>query len=72
MARTVAERQQEKRETKLERYREQLVSGELVVRQMTESERAYWNQHSAAADRQATPEQRKRRDAAPREPAPAS
>ena len=64
MARTSAEQQQEKRETKLEHYREQLASGELVVRQMTESERAYWNEHSAAADRQATPEQRKRRDTA--------
>ena len=53
-----------KRETKRERYREQLASGELVVRQMTESERAFWNKHSAAADRSATPERRKRRDAA--------
>jgi hypothetical protein len=60
----LSERRQEKRETELERYREQLASGEVVVRQMTDSERAYWNQRSAAADRQATPEQRQRRDAA--------
>jgi hypothetical protein len=34
--------------------------------------RAYWNEHFAAADRQATPEQRKRRDTAREEAAPAS
>ena len=44
--------------------RDQVVSGELVVRQMTDSERARWDEHSAAADRKATPEQRARRDAA--------
>jgi len=32
---------------------------------MTKAERAHWNRHFAAADREATPEQRKRRDAAP-------
>jgi hypothetical protein len=64
VARTWSERQQGERERRLERYREQLASGGLVVRQMTESERAYWNEHSAAADRKATPEQRERRDAA--------
>ena len=58
------QRQQKARETRLERYREQLASGALVVRQMTESERAYWNARSVAADRFARPEERRRRAAA--------
>ena len=58
------QRQQKAREARLERYREQLASGALVVRQMTESERAYWNERSAAAERSATPEERQRRAAA--------
>jgi len=60
----VARRSPRQREKELERYREQLASGTLVVRQMTKAERAHWNRHFAAADREATPEQRKRRDAA--------
>lgn len=64
VANTWRQRQQAARETRLERYREQLASGELVIRQMTESERAYWNERSAAADRYATTEERKRRAAA--------
>jgi hypothetical protein len=31
---------------------------------MTDSERMHWDDHSAASDRQATPEERTRRDAA--------
>ena len=38
--------------------------GGLVVRQMTDSERAHWDDQSAASDRKASPEQRTRRDAA--------
>jgi hypothetical protein len=44
--------------------RGQVSSGELVVRQMTDAERAHWDDQSAASDRQATPEERTRRDAA--------
>ena len=58
------QRQQKARESRLERFREQLAAGELVIRQMTESERAYWNERSAATDRSATAEERQRRDAA--------
>jgi hypothetical protein len=63
MARTRSEREDDKREERLEQMREQISSGELVVRQMTPSERKRWQEHSAAFDDQATPEQRTRRDA---------
>ncbi|MDQ3671806.1 MAG: hypothetical protein M3364_05105 [Actinomycetota bacterium] len=64
MAKTRHEREDEAREGLLEHIREQVSSGELVVRQMTGSERAHWDDHSATSDRQATPEERSRRDAA--------
>ncbi len=64
MAKTARERDEDAREGRLEHFRDQVVSGELVVRQMTDSERARWDEHSAATDRKATPEQRARRDAA--------
>jgi hypothetical protein len=64
MAKTQRERDEEARESLLEHMREQVLSGELVVRQMTKSERAYWDDHSSTADRRATPEERTRRDAA--------
>lgn len=64
MAKTRQEREDDAREGKLEHIRDQVSSGELVVRQMTDSERAHWDDHSATSDRQATSEERKRRDAA--------
>ena len=64
MAKTTREREEDAREGRLEHLRDQVSSGELVVRQMTDCERAHWNDHSAASDRQATPEERTRRDAA--------
>jgi hypothetical protein len=64
MAKTRHEREEDAREGRLEHIRDQVSSGELVVRQMTDSERAHWDDHSAASDRQATPEERTRRDAA--------
>ena len=64
MAKTRGEREEDAREGLLEHIRDQVSSGELVVRQMTDSERSRWDDHSAASDRQATPEERKRRDAA--------
>ena len=64
MAKTTREREEDAREGRLEHMRDQVSSGELVVRQMTDSERAHWDDQSAAADRQATPEERTRRDAA--------
>jgi hypothetical protein len=64
MARTTRERDEDAREGRLEHMRGQVSSGELVVRQMTDAERAHWDDQSAASDRQATPEERTRRDAA--------
>ena len=64
MAKTRGEREEDAREGLLEHIRDQVSSGELVVRQMTDSERTHWDDHSAASDRQATPEERKHRDAA--------
>ena len=64
MAKTRHERDEDAREGLLEHIRDQVSSGELVVRQMTDAERAHWDDHSAASDRQATPEERTRRDAA--------
>jgi hypothetical protein len=64
MAKTAREREEDAREGRLEHIRDQVSSGELVVRQMTDSERAHWDDHSAASDREATPEERTRRDAA--------
>jgi hypothetical protein len=64
MAKTSRERDEDARKERLEHIRDQVSSGELVVRQMTDSERAHWDDHSATSDRQATSEERKRRDAA--------
>jgi hypothetical protein len=64
MAKTTHEREEDAREERLEHIRDQVASGELVVRQMTDSERARWDDHSAASHRRATPEERTRRDAA--------
>ena len=66
MAKTTREREEDARQGRLEHIRDQVSSGELVVRQMTDSERAHWDDHSAASDSQATPEERTRRDAARR------
>jgi hypothetical protein len=64
VAKTTREREDDARAGRLEHIRDQVSSGELVVRQMTDSERVHWDDHSAASDRQATPEERTRRDAA--------
>lgn len=66
MATNERERQRayEKRELRLEKMRNQIASGDLTVRQMTNDERARWNDRSAAAERDATPEERARRESA--------
>jgi hypothetical protein len=64
MAKTAREREEDEREGRLEHIRDQVSSGDLVIRQMTDAERAQWDDQSAASDRQATPEDRTRRDAA--------
>jgi hypothetical protein len=64
MARTRNEREDDEREERLEHMREQISSGELVVRQMTASERRHWEERSAAFQDHATPDERTRREAA--------
>jgi len=64
MAKTAHEREEEARKGRLEHIRDQVSSGELVVRQMTDAERKRWDQRAAAFDRQASPEERTSRDAA--------
>ena len=65
MAKTRHERDEDAGEGRLEHIREQISSGDLGVRQMTASERRHWDERSATLpDRQATPDERTRRDAA--------
>jgi hypothetical protein len=64
MAKTRNEREDDERQERLEHMREQVSSGDLVVRQMTASERRHWEERSAAFEGHATPEERTRRDAA--------
>jgi hypothetical protein len=64
MPRTRNEREDDEREERLEHMREQISSGDLVVRQMTASEREHWDEHSAAIDDRSTPQERNRRDSA--------
>ena len=55
-----------KREERIRHMREQISSGDLVVRQMTAAERRLWEERSVAFDEHSTPEERTRRDAARR------
>jgi hypothetical protein len=64
MAKTERERQDGKRDERLESMRKQIASGDLTVRHMTPEERARWDEHSAASARDAAPEERARRSAA--------
>jgi hypothetical protein len=60
MAKTIRERAEEAREAKLAHIRDQVASGELVIRPMTDAERAQWEER----ERRWTPEERTRREAA--------
>jgi hypothetical protein len=64
MPKTSRERDEDARQQRLQHMREQVDSGDLTIRQMTPSERERWAEHSAEADRRATPEQRARRETA--------
>jgi hypothetical protein len=64
MAKTRHEREEDEREGRLEHMHEQILSGDLVVRQMTDSERRRWEERSTIFDDHATPEERTRRKAA--------
>ena len=46
MAKTRNERENDKRQERLQHMREQIASGDLVVRQMTSTERRLWEERS--------------------------
>jgi hypothetical protein len=58
---TSRERDQEAREAKLEHMREQVASGQLVIREMTRVERSTWATREALVEARSTPEERARR-----------
>jgi hypothetical protein len=59
-----SQREQEARENRISKFHDQLSSGTLTVRQMTEAERCQWDAHSATSDARLTPDERLRRDRA--------
>jgi hypothetical protein len=61
VAKTSRERDQEARQAKLEHVREQVASGQLVIREMTDAERAKWDKRQARSEARSTPEERARR-----------
>jgi hypothetical protein len=66
MAKTQRERDQEQREAKLERINEQVTSGDLTIRKMTDAERDKWAKHREETDLTASPADRRRAAAAER------
>ena len=64
MAKTSRERDQEARQAKLEHVREQVASGQLVIRTMTAAEKAKWAKRDGAVEASSTPVERARRTAA--------
>jgi hypothetical protein len=64
MARMRNERENDERQERLEHTRNHVISGELVVRQMTASERRQWKERSDSFDFHATPQERAARRAA--------
>ena len=61
MAKTRTEREQDARQAKLDYVREQVASGQLVIREMSTAERARWAEQHALSDARATPVERARR-----------
>jgi len=61
VATTSRERADEAREAQLEHIRNQVSSGELVIREMTKAERAKWAKRRAAIEVDSTPAERVRR-----------
>ncbi|HEU4975314.1 MAG TPA: hypothetical protein VFT50_09515 [Baekduia sp.] len=66
MAKTQRERDQAAREAKLERIKDQVDNGDLVIRKMTDAERAKWAKHRAETETTASPADRRRAAAAQR------
>jgi hypothetical protein len=64
VAKTGRERDHEARQAKLEHVREQVSSGRLVIRQMTDAERAKWATRRGMLEASSTPAERERRAAA--------
>ena len=64
MAKTSREREDEAREAKLAHMRDQISSGQLVIREMTDDERAKWAKRRDMIDESSTPAERARRAAA--------
>ena len=61
VAKTSRERDHEARQAKLELVREQVESGQLVIREMSKAERARWAKQRASSEARFTPEERARR-----------
>lgn len=55
------EREHAARQAKLDHIREQVAAGRLVIREMSDAERARWATQQAASDARATPAERARR-----------
>jgi hypothetical protein len=64
VAKTHREREQEARHAKLENVREQVASGQLVIRAMTPVERSKWAKQQALVEARSTPAARASRAAA--------
>lgn len=62
VALTSRERADDAREAKLEHIREQVSSGDLVIRGMTKAERVKWARQRAKLEANSTPEERRRRE----------
>jgi hypothetical protein len=67
VGKTTQERAREARNAKLERIREQVASGDLVLHEMTPGERAKWAERRVLLDARLSPSERSRRDAILRE-----
>ncbi len=61
VAKTSRERDYEARQAKLEHVRQQVASGELVIRTMTHDERMRWAEQDARVEASSTPADRLRR-----------
>jgi len=64
VAKTSREREHEARQARLEHVREQVSSGNLVIRQMTDAEQATWAKRRVMLDDSSTSAERARRAAA--------
>ena len=61
VAKTTRERDHDARQAKLELVREQVASGQLVIREMTKAERLKWAKQRASSEARSTPAERARR-----------